>query len=149
MAAGAWVLHDKIKEYIGDGTVDLDDDAFKCGLALVGSNVDTTSIDGYAAVTSEHAGNNGYTTGGEAMTSVTWVESAGTITFDSANVVWTASGGSITARFGFIYDDTVTTPVADPVVVHCLLDDTPADVTATDTNTLTIQMHASGIFTAA
>jgi hypothetical protein len=149
MAADAWVLHDKIKEYMGDGTVDLDNDSFKCGLALSTSNIATTSIDGYAAVTSEHANGNGYITGGEAMTSVTWVESAGTVTWDAADVVWTASGGSIVARFAFVYDDTVTTPVADPVVVHSLLDNTPADVTATDTNTLTVQMHANGLFQAA
>ena len=149
MAAGAWTLHNKIKEYIGDGTVDLDTHTFKCGLALSTSNIATASIDGYAAVTNEHANANGYTTGGQALTSVTWVEASGTITFDSADVTWTASGGSITSRYGFIYDDTVTTPVADPVVCHSLLDTTPADVTATSGNTLTIQMNASGIFTVA
>lgn len=149
MAAGAWTLHNKIKEYIGDGTVDLDTHTFKCGLALSTSNIATASIDGYAAVTNEHSNANGYTTGGQALTSVTWIESSGTITFDSADVTWTASGGSITARYGFIYDDTVTSPVADPVVCHSLLDTTPADVTATSGNTLTIQMNASGIFTVA
>lgn len=149
MAAGAWTLHDKIKKYIGDGTVDLDTHTFKCGLALSTSNIATTSVDGYAAVTNEHANANGYTTGGQALTSVTWVEASGTITWDSADPVWTASGGSIVARFAFIYDDTVTSPVADPVVCHSLLDTTPADVTATAGNTLTIQMHANGIFQAA
>lgn len=149
MASGVWTLHNKIKKYIGDGTVDLDAHTFKCGLALSTSNIATTSINGYAEVTNEHANANGYTTGGLALTSVTWVESSGTITFDSADPVWTASGGSITARFTFIYDDTVTAPVADPVVCHSLLDTTPADVTATSGNTFTIQMNVSGIFTVA
>lgn len=147
MAADAWVLHDKIKEYIGDGTVDLDADTFKMILLLSTSNIATTSVDGYAAVTNEVATGNGYTQGGIALTTVTWVESSGTVTFDCDDVSWTASGGSITARFAAIYDDTVASPVADPVVCHSLLDNTPADVTATDGNNFTVQIHASGVFT--
>lgn len=145
-AASAWVLHDKFKEYQGDGTIDMDADAFKMALALSTSNIATTSINGYAAVTNEHANANGYTTGGEAVASPTWIESSGTVTFDCADQVWTASGGSLVARYAFIYDDTVTTPVADPVVCHSLLDSAPADITATDGNTLTIAIHASGVF---
>jgi len=147
MAADAWVIHDKTKEYMGDGTIDLDGDAFKMVLLLSTSNIATTSIDGYAAVTNEHANGNGYTTGGEAVGSPTWVESAGTVTFDCADQVWTASGGSIVARFAAIYDDTVTTPVADPVLCHSLLDNAPADVTATTGNTFTIAIAGTGVFT--
>ena len=146
MAADAWVVHDKAKEYMGDGTIDLDGDSFKAILCLSTSNIATTSVDGYAAVTNEVATNFGYTQGTKAVDSPTWVESSGTVTFDCADLVWTASGGSITARFAGIYDDTVTTPVADPVLCHSLLDNTPADVTATDTNTFTITINASGVF---
>ena len=146
MAADAFVIHDKTKEYMGDGTIDLDADSFKAILCLSTSNIATTSIDGYAAVTNEHANGNGYTTGGVAVTSPTWVESSGTVTFDCADLIWTASGGSIVARFGAVYDDTVTTPVADPLIAHTLMDNTPADVTATDGNTFTIGIHANGVF---
>jgi len=149
MAADAWVVHDKAKEYMGDGTIDLDGDTFKMILCLSTSNIATTSVNGYAAVTNEHANGNGYTTGGITLTGVTWNESSGTITFDCDNVVWTASGGSIVARFAAIYDDTVASPVADPVLCHSLMDNTPADVTATDGNTLTISIHANGVFTLA
>ncbi len=145
--ADAWALHDKIKEYMGDGTVDLDGDTFKLGLYLSTSNVATTSIDGIAAATNEHAAANGYSAGGVTLTSITWVEAAGTVTFDGADAVFNASGGNIVARFAVIYDDTVTTPVADPIVCHGLLDNAPADVTAVDGNPLTIQMAGTGIFT--
>ena len=145
MAASAWVVHDKFKEYLGDGTVDMDADAFKMILCLSTSNIATTSIDGYATVTNEVATNFGYTQGGESITSPTWVESSGTVTFDCDNVVWTASGGSITARYAAIYDDTVTTPVADPFVCDSQLD--TGDVTATTGNTFTVAIHASGVFT--
>lgn len=149
MAAGPWVVHDKLKEYIGDGSIDLDNDSFKVGLYLSTSNVATTSINALATATNEHANGNGYATGGVALSGVTWAESAGTVTFDAADMTdaWTATGGSIVARFAVIYDDTVTSPVADPIVAHCLLDATPDDVTVTDTNTLSINMNASGIFT--
>jgi hypothetical protein len=52
------------------------------------------------------------------------------------------------ARYAVIYDDTPTSP-ADPLVAYCLLDTSPADVTAVDTRTLTLQIAAGGIFTLA
>lgn len=151
MAAGAWVVHDKAIEYMGDGTIDLDNDSFKLALYLSTSNVATTSIDAIATATNEHAANNGYSAGGVALTTPTWTESSGTLTFDSADMTdaWTATGGNIVARFAVIYDDTVAAPVAKPIIAHCLLDATPADVTVTDTNTLSINMNANGIFTVA
>lgn len=149
MAANAWDFYNEFTELIGDGTIDLDNDVFKMALFLSTSNAATLSTSGFAALTNEHAAANGYTSPGETMASVTWVRSAGTTTFDCADVVWTASGGSIVCRFAVIYDDTVTTPVADPLIAYTLLDNTPADVTATDGNTLTVQINASGIFTIA
>jgi len=147
MAAGSWVIHDKAKLYLGDGTIDMDLHAFKIALFLSTSNVATTSINGFAAATNEHAAANGYAAGGVSLSSPTWTEAAGVVTFDSTDPVFTASGGSIVARFAVIYDDTVTTPVAKPIIAHCLLDVTPADVTVTDGNSLTIQMNSLGIFT--
>ena len=47
------------------------------------------------------------------------------------------------ARFAVIYE------VGGIVVCYCLLDSAPADVTATDGNTLTVTMNASGVFTVA
>jgi hypothetical protein len=62
---------------------------------------------------------------------------------DPSDAVWTASGGSITARFAVIYES------GGNVLCYCLLDNAPADVTATDGNTLTVAFNASGIFTLA
>jgi hypothetical protein len=118
-------------------------------LCLSTSNIATTSINAYATVTNEHTTQFGYTQGTLAVASPTWVESSGTVTFDCDNLVWTASGGSIVARFAAIYDDTVAAPVADPIIADTLLDNSPADVTATDTNTFTVAINASGVFTSA
>lgn len=149
MAADAWDFYNEFTEYIGDGTIDLDADTFNLGLYLSTSNAATLSTSGRAALTNQHATANGYTQPGSALASVTWARSGGTTTFDAADEVFTASGGSIVCRFAVIDDDTVTTPVADPLICYSLLDNTPADVTATDGNTLTIAMHASGVFTIA
>ena len=82
-------------------------------------------------MTNEHANANGYTTGGIAVTLALAGTTSVTVSF-SSNPVWTASGGSITARFAALYE------VGGDVLAYVLLDSTPADVTATTGNTLTI-----------
>lgn len=145
MAASAWALYNKAKKYIGDGTIDLDTHTFKAVLCSSASNAATLTIEDYTAITNELSTANGYTNGGQALTSVTWVESSGTVTFDSNDITWNASGGSITARFCVIYDDTSS---PKKLICYTLLDTTPADVTATAGTPFTIQLSASGIFRA-
>lgn len=150
MAAGKWKLYDLAKKYIGDGTHDLDDTTnWKVALFLSTSNCNTLSVGTatYGDLTNEHANANGYTTGGVALTTETWTNSSGTITFDAADPVWTASGGSIVARFAVVYRNATVNSIVKPLLCVCLLDTTPADVTATSGNTLTITMNASGLFT--
>lgn len=150
MAAGKWKLYDRAKLYLADGTHDLDDTSnWKCALLLSTSNANTLSIGTgvYGDLTNEHSNANGYTTGGVAVGSETWTNSSGTITFDCADAAWTASGGSITARFAVIYRNATVNTIVKPLLCVCLLDTTPADVTATTGNTFTVQMNASGLFT--
>lgn len=80
------------------------------------------------------------------LESVTSAQSGGTYTFDAANFTITASGGAIaTFRYLYIYDDTPTAP-ADPLVGVW---DAGAGVTLNDTDTLNVNINASGIFTIA
>jgi len=140
VAAGAWVFTDEGRTELSKGTF-LDADSYKIALFLSTSNIGAASTT-YAALTNEHANANGYTTGGKSVT----LSRTGTttVTFDATDpAAWTASGGSIVARFGVLYE------VAGRVLAYFLLDSTPADVTATDGNTLTITIHASGVFTLA
>jgi hypothetical protein len=150
-AAGKWKLYDRAKLYLADGTHDLDDTTnWKIGLFLSTSNANTLSVGTavYGDLTNEHANANGYLTGGLALpATIAWTNAAGTITFDSGDPVWTASGGSITARFAVIYRNATVNTIIKPLLAVCLLDTAPADVTATTGNTLTITMSASGIFT--
>lgn len=151
MAAGKWKLYEYAKEYLADGTLDMDNAAlgFTMALFLSTSNCDTLSVGTgvYGDLTNEHANANGYTTGGIALTNEVWTHSAGTVTFDCDNVVWTASGGSIVARFAVVYVNATVNSIVKPLLCVSLLDTTPANVTATDGNTFTIAISASGLFT--
>ena len=139
-AAGAWTFTNNTRTYILNALFDWDTDSFKMALFLSTSNLGATSTT-YAAVTNEHANANGYTTGGVALTNT--LAGTTTVTADTGDAVWTASGGSIVARFAAIYE------VAGNVLCYCLLDSTPADVTVTTGNTLTVQINASGVYTLA
>lgn len=140
MAADGWVFHDRFLEFQGDNSIDMDGDTFEMRLYTSASNIATTSVGDATTVTNEVTGN-GYAAD---VLAATWVRAGAVTTFDSDDGVFTASGGSITARFAAIID-TSTTP--DEVVCHSLLDNTPADVVVTDTNALTVAMNASGIGT--
>lgn len=142
MAAGTWTFPDAARTSLLDGTFDLDTDTFLVALFLSTSNLGAATTT-YAGVTNEHANANGYTTGGVSIGALTLAGTTTVTVDDPADVVWTASGGSITARFAAIYES------GGRVLCYCLLDSTPADVTATDGNTLTIAFNASGIFTLA
>lgn len=142
MAAGAWTFTNGGRTILLDNTgFDIDTGSYKCALFLSTSNIGAASTT-YAGLTNEHAAANGYTTGGIAITLT--LAGTTTVTVDIAtDPVWTASGGSIVARYAVIYE------VAGNVLCYALLDATPADVTATTGNTLTVAANASGVFTLA
>jgi hypothetical protein len=145
MAAGKWKLYEAAKLAIANGDIDFNSHSFKIALFLSSSNCNTLSgASGIGDLTNQVATNFGYTQNSKAVT-ITTANSSGTITVDeTTNAVWTASGGAITARFAVIYDDTHAT---DQAICVCLLDTTPADVSATDGNTLTININVLGLFT--
>lgn len=139
MPASAWTFTNTGRTSLLNGDFDLDSDSFKVALFLSTSNIGAGSTS-FAGLTNEHAGANGYTAGGIAVTLTLSGTTTVTVDFDT-DPVWTASGGSIVARFAVLYK------VGGNVLCYCLLDDSPADVTATDGNTLTVAAHSSGIFT--
>jgi hypothetical protein len=141
MAAGTWTFTDTARTDIADGVLRIATDTFKMALFLSTSNIGPSSTT-YAGVTNEHANANGYTTGGIAVDLT--LSGTTTVTADIVtDPVWTASGGSIVARFAVIYE------VGGNVLCYCLLDSTPANVTATTGNTLTVAANAAGVFTLA
>lgn len=138
MAAEAWTFHDDFKLKLGNKEIDLSNDAFEMRLATSTSNIATTSVGDATNVTNQVSGN-GYA---PFAVTPTWTPSGATSTLDGNDGEFVASGGSIVARFAYLVNTTLT---PDLVVAHSLLDDSPADVTVTDGNTLTVQNNASGI----
>lgn len=139
-AAGAWTFTNGGRTSLLNGTFDIDSDSYKVALFLSTSNIGASSTT-YAGVTNEHSAANGYSTGGVAVT----LGLSGTTTVTvaaSASPSYTASGGSIVARFAVLYE------VSGNVLAYCLLDSAPADVTTTTGNILTIAMTTS-VFTLA
>lgn len=142
MAAGTWTFTNAGRTSLVDGTFDLDTDSFKVALFQSTSNIGAASTT-YAGLTNEVANNpatTGYTTGGVAVTLT--LAGTTTVTVDfSTDPTWTTVSADLTARFAVLYE------VSGNVLCYCLLDNTPADVTATSGNTLTVAAHASGLFT--
>jgi hypothetical protein len=142
MASGAWVFTNTGRTKLLDGTFDVADDTFKMALFLSTSNLAASSTT-YAALTNEHANANGYTTGGISVDLT--LSGTTTVKVDIAtDPAWTASGGSIVAKWAVIYE------VSGDVLCYCLLDSGGADVTCTAGNILTVAADASnGVFTLA
>ncbi|WP_066901079.1 hypothetical protein [Mycolicibacterium houstonense] len=130
MAAGTWTVTNAGRTSLLNGTFDLDSDSWKVALVTSASNIGAASTT-FAGVTNEVANANGYTTGGIAVSLVLAGTTSVTVSFAS-NPVWTATGSGITARWAVLYE------VGGNVLAYVLLDSTPADVTATAGNTLTI-----------
>lgn len=150
-AAGKWKLYEKANLRLDDGTFDMDNASLGLHMALFlsSSNANTLSVGTgiYGDLTNEHANNNGYTTGGQALTGEVWGNTASVSTFDCDNVIWTASGGSIVARFAVIYANATLNSIVKPLLCVSLLDTAPADVTATTGNEFRVLIAATGVFT--
>jgi hypothetical protein len=101
-------------EQIGRGAHLLHSHTFNIFLA---TEFPSPSLDALKADVTEVTTGNGYTTGGIALTGVTWVETAGTATFTCTNdPSWTASGAGIAnIRSAVLFNDSQATP-AKPLV---------------------------------
>lgn len=137
MAAGTFTLYDHLAEGLGNKEFNFDTDTIK--MTLHTSAYTPSAAHAVAAdLTNEVANANGYTTGGITLTTPTWAQAAGVAKFSSDPAVWTAAGGSLTARYAVLRDTTI-----DHLIGYMLLDATPANVVATDGNTLTVGPHAT------
>lgn len=112
-------------------------------VALYTTATFTASDTTLAGVTGTQVANgNGYTTGGAALANV----AVTTVTtndakFDADDVTWTASGGSITASYAILYNDT---DANDPPIAFIDFGQSESAGAGTD---FKIVWNASGIFT--
>lgn len=136
MTAGTWTITNQGLKDLINGTFDVDAaGVYTCILVASTSNISASSTT-MAAVTGELATANGYTAGGIGIALTITGTSPYQISFVS-NPVWTASGGSIVARWA------VVGKIGGDVMGFVLLDNTPADVTVTNGNQLQIDADGS------
>lgn len=122
--------------------INLSTDTFKLALT---NGAPTADTDDELADVTQISGVNGYTTGGTALTTVTWAETGagtGIWKFSSDDVTFTASAGDIaTHRYAVLYSDTSTN---DKLVGFV---DRGASAVVTSGNSRTWDVGASGWFT--
>ena len=148
-APGSLVFFNSFKEYVADGTFDLNTDTFVATLhtSTFSPNVSTMTV--AADITNEVANGNGYTTGGNTLAGVTYAQAAGTAKFDANDTAWTGASSGFVARYLVIRKNGTANARVNPLVGYMLLDSAPADVSFAAGNTVTVQWNASGIFTLA
>lgn len=138
-------MYESAKLAWSNGEIDFNSHSFKINLYLSTSNANTltaATIAQLSDITNQVATAFGYTQNTKAIT-ITTLNTSGTITFDeTTNPIWTANGGSITSLYAVIYDDTHANDM--PCFV-CLLDTAPADVSAADGQTLTVNINVLGL----
>jgi hypothetical protein len=148
MAATAWALYYTAKKFIGDGTFDLDatgGDDYKVAL-MKSTYTPSLGNENWADISNHELASGegivyGYTAGGKAVTGNTYEQTAGVAAWKIDNPYWDAAGGNITGiRHAVIYHI-----ASGKLVCYSTLDTT--DITINDGTRLTIQIHASGVFT--
>lgn len=129
------------KEQMAKGVHDFDNHTFKIRLTNTAPNVAThTAAADFTAITGGSYA--------DATTTITVSETGGTATIGDTNsdVSWTASGTDFTAfAYAVLYNDTPTTPIADPVIGYIAT----GSQTITAGNTFALSVGAGGFFTLA
>ena len=150
MAATAWQLYNKAKQYIGNGTITLGAGVFKMVLATSASNASTFTLTAYSQITNEISATGGYVTGGKNLVPATayWTVGASAkqmkFTMSTVGLAFTASGASLTnIKYAIIRNSTGAT--AGKLLCFCQL--SSSQFTVTSPNTLTVLPAATGIFT--
>ena len=116
----ASTVANKIKYALATKQIDFANDIFTIILMKSGFTFNKDTHHGYADVSASELGTGyGYTAGGQSLTGVAVTENDTTdkteITWNNSS--WTATGGSIGPAAGaIIFDNTPTTPQADPIL---------------------------------
>ena len=118
-------------------SINLDTDTIQVGLTTSAYTPNSSSHTVLADITNELSGN-GYARQSIANRSLTL--SGGIVTFDFDDVVFSANGGNLVARYFFVFDSTVS---GNPLIGWGLLNDVGIDVTITDGNTGTLIINGT------
>jgi hypothetical protein len=117
----------KFLSSLANKEIDLDSDTLKVMLCTSSFTPDQDTHQYKSSVTNEVTGT-GYTAGGATLASVTvaYNGSTNTLTFDAADVSWSAS--TLTARHAVIYDSTPGSDATRPLICYITFD---SDISST------------------
>jgi hypothetical protein len=144
MGVGTWKLYTQSKRNIGRGTISLSATNFKLHFAKSTSDAmsNRTTLSAWTQVTNKVASTSGLhnTTSGEALLAETWTsDGASGYKFDASAAILTALGTAISSvMFAIIAQS------GGKLVAVCSL--SSAAFTINPGSTLTITMHANGVF---
>lgn len=126
-----------------DHEIDIASDTLKVAL-FTDSYTPDNSATTYSALSGETTNGNGYATGGQALANTSWTRTNNDWYYDADNTEWTASGGSIVAKYYVLYSDTAT---SRDLICWGYLDGSEQDEkTTADGKKITLQWNASGVF---
>lgn len=145
---GTYNFFNSFKEYMADGTIDLDDTTANRFMVLLLDNTlepaaTNTILANIVANELSAAG----TYARQDVANITWTEAiAGTMEWDGDDVAFTASGADFdSARYWVLFDDE-SVGTTDALIAWGLIDNADSDVLVTNGTTLTLQWHANGLF---
>ena len=147
MAASAWVLWNEAKHRIANGDISLSAGPFRLALYMTSASgsINTATLTIQSELASEVSGGT-YNAGGLTLAGVTWAVTGASVKFDVTDPIFTASGSAMSkVRFGVI----VKSLGATSGYLLCWSGLSTAQFDVTTSNTLTVQMHANGVFTLA
>ena len=148
MAATAWAFWDEAKRRIGMGEINLSAGPFRMALYMTAAcaSIETATLTTQGELASESSGG-AYNAGGLTLSGVAWTQAAGSCKWDVTDPIFTASASAIdNVRFGVIVR---SEGAATSGYLMCWSALSTVQFTVTTGNTLTVQMHANGVFTLA
>ncbi|BDU76288.1 hypothetical protein [Mesoterricola sediminis] len=148
-APGSFILTQAARQWLMDGTFDLDLNTFKAALLTSAWTPNMASQSLFADISANEVGttNTGYTAGGNTLTSVSVSQTGGVGKFTGTIPTWTAGSAGLTARYCAIYAVGTLNGHLNPLLGYFLLDSAPADVVTASGNTLQVNTPVSGFFT--
>ena len=144
MAAGAWKFYDTTRQKLGNGVINLSTGVFYVTLHTPATNAATVTLSSKGSLDNEVTSGNGYSNSAMSLCSHTWASvAAGTYRFDASDWFVSANGGTIPSansdiQYGVIWQS--------GGALLCFSTLSTSSFNITDTNRLTIQFNASGIF---
>jgi hypothetical protein len=129
--------------FSGANTWDWDTDTIKCALATASYTPDQDAHDFFNDITNELATENGYTAGGATLScsAPTYDTASNETRLDAADVVWTITTASVTARYAIVYKSTGSSSTS-PLLGYV---DLGSSVTVPAGGKLTLEWDATGI----